>query len=466
MTISLRIDNVDQLPDGGPISYRASNRGFEIGRENRDWTLPDPNMFISGRHCEVRFENGGYWLYDVSRNGTFLNGSSARVRSPHQLADGDRLQIGHYLVSVSIEGDGQADEGEAASPFVAKNPDNIWDTGEPAPPPISRRELMPPPKRGHRSADFAERHLELPPVRSDAAFDAFSQPAADAFSQPSADPFPQPAAPPSVPQADPFAPAGESPFGQGSLPTPLIPDPAPVRGPSSFDIGGESFAPPPYTPPQPPRDMPQPQRSPTPPGMPAPGMGQAGAEAILRGIAAGAGVSPNIFLQRDQSDIAAEIGAVLRTMVEELAILLKARAAAKLMAKSGNRTMINAVDNNPLKFVPRPEEVLEIMFTRRAGYLDARRSIDEAFQDLKTHEFATYSAMQKALARLLEQISPEAIEAKVESSAFSSKKGRAWETFAATWAAMEKPHENGMLDVFLSYFSDAYAKASKPAKPK
>ena len=52
-------------------------------------------------------------------------------------------------------------------------------------------------------------------------------------------------------------------------------------------------------------------------------------------------------------------------MVEELAILLKARAAAKLMAKSGNRTMISAVDNNPLKFVPRPEEVLEIMFTRR-----------------------------------------------------------------------------------------------------
>jgi type VI secretion system protein ImpI len=106
------------------------------------------------------------------------------------------------------------------------------------------------------------------------------------------------------------------------------------------------------------------------------------------------------------------------------------------------------------------------MFTRRAGYLDAKHSVDEAFQDLKTHEFATYAAMQKALARLLEELSPETIEAKVESSAFSSRKGRAWETFKATWEAKEKPHENGMLDVFLSYFSDAYAKASKPAKPK
>ena len=57
--------------------------------------------------------------------------------------------------------------------------------------------------------------------------------------------------------------------------------------------------------------------------------------------------------------------------------------------------------------------------------------------------------MQKALARLLEDLSPEAIEKKVTSSAFGSKKGRAWETFVATWEAKEKPHENGMLDVFL-----------------
>src|SRR5262245_57757237 len=130
MTISLKIDNVDALPDGGPLVYRASQRGFEIGREDRDWTLPDPNMFISGRHCEVRFEKGGYWLHDVSRNGTYVNGSSQRVKSPYLLANGDRLQIGHYLVSVSIEGGAETEDGD--TPFVAppRNADNIWDTGD------------------------------------------------------------------------------------------------------------------------------------------------------------------------------------------------------------------------------------------------------------------------------------------------------------------------------------------------
>src|SRR5262245_52690235 len=193
MTMSLKIDNLDQLPDGGPVSFRADKRGFEIGREHRDWTLPDPNMFISGRHCEVRFENGGYWLYDVSRNGTFLNGSTQRVKSPHLLADGDRLKIGHYLVSVSVEASGGAEEADE-SPFASapRNTDNIWDTGGPSPPPISRRELMPPQKRGQRSADFAERRLDLPPVVQGSS--PFDDPAGSAGKAPAQQP-------------DPFAPA-------------------------------------------------------------------------------------------------------------------------------------------------------------------------------------------------------------------------------------------------------------------
>jgi type VI secretion system protein ImpI len=124
--------------------------------------------------------------------------------------------------------------------------------------------------------------------------------------------------------------------------------------------------------------------------------------------------------------------------------------------------MIGSVDNNPLKFVPTAEEMLDIMFARRRpGYLDARGSVEDAFRDLKSHELATYAAMQTALAQLLEDLSPEAIEKKVLASTFSSKKSRAWDTFTATWSAREEAHENGMLDVFLAYFSEAYAKASK-----
>lgn len=359
MFIGLKIDNVDSLPNGGPLSFQAHDRGFEIGRENRDWTLPDPDKFISGRHCEVRYENGGFWLYDVSRNGTFVNGTNQRLASPHRLGNGDKLRIGRYLVSVSI-----GDE-RAATPTES--------FGYPKPTPARTAEQF----------SFA---------------------------------------------GDPFLAS-----------VPPINERTSSQSPSYSSLPA-SASPPPV----------------------APNLSAAGSD-ILRTIAVGAGIPPETLLQRDPAEIAAEIGSVLRSVVDELALLLKARAAAKVLAKSTHRTMVSATDNNPLKFVPGSDEILEIMFARRrAGYLDARRSIEDAFHDLKTHEFATYAAMQAALSRLLDDFSPDAIEKKLPPSSFTSKKTRAWDVFVATWEAKEAAHENGMLDVFLAYFSEAYAKAVKP----
>ncbi|GAA4113800.1 type VI secretion system-associated FHA domain protein TagH [Aminobacter aganoensis] len=369
MFISLTIENVDRLPNGGPLSYSSDGRGFAIGRENRDWNLPDPNLFISGLHCEVRYDRGTFWLYDVSRNGTFVNGSDQRLSDPYPLSHGDRIWIGRYIVAVSI------DEGGA---HVAGNEWGDWG----APPPQREAPGHPARQPSHAADPFF-------------ADTANGQGAAGIAVQPARQPRSQPRAP------------------------------------------AQQVA-------QPPLHAPQ-----------------LDANELLRLIAAGAGVSPEVFLQRDARDVAAEVGAVLRAVVDELALLLKARAAAKALAKSSQRTMIGGVDNNPLKFIPRSEEILEIMFAqRRSGYLDAKHSVDEAFRDLKTHELATYAAMQAALARLLSELSPDAIERKVPGSSFVSKKSRAWDLFVATWEAREQAHENGMLDVFLAYFSEAYAKSA------
>src|SRR5262245_40383519 len=103
MQIVLKIENAETLPGAAPATFTASDRSFRIGREDADWTLPDPDMIVSGRHCEVRFEPGaGFWLEDVSRNGTFLNGSRQRLSSPHLLTSSDRLRIGRYIVQVTV----------------------------------------------------------------------------------------------------------------------------------------------------------------------------------------------------------------------------------------------------------------------------------------------------------------------------------------------------------------------------
>ena len=126
------------------------------------------------------------------------------------------------------------------------------------------------------------------------------------------------------------------------------------------------------------------------------------------------------------------------------------------------RTMVGLTNNNALKFAPSAAEALSIMFERkRSGYLDAPASIQEGFEDIKKHEFATYAAMQKALAKLMEDLSPDQIEDKAGGGAFGSKKGRAWEIYVERWNAKTEHYENGILDLFLEYFRSAYDGAGK-----
>ncbi len=139
MRITLQIENVDRLETGGQVSYSCADRGFDIGRhEHLDWSLPDPQRVISGKHCEVRFENGQFVLYDVSTNGTFLNGSPNRMDRAHVLRSGDRLMIGDYIISVALEAEETA--GAAMS-----QPESQREYSQPWESPASARDTPPAP---------------------------------------------------------------------------------------------------------------------------------------------------------------------------------------------------------------------------------------------------------------------------------------------------------------------------------
>ncbi|MBK8456225.1 MAG: type VI secretion system-associated FHA domain protein TagH [Phyllobacteriaceae bacterium] len=403
--ITLTIVNLDSLPDGGPIQFRAEGRGFEIGRDaQRDWALPDPRLFISSRHCEVRYEGGEYLLIDVSTNGTFVNGAQQRLKGAHRLRHGDKITIGNYIIEAAISAIGPPrSEGpwSAAPSRPAADDDDIWGGRGAAPPPIDRRQLEPPSRKALREADFIASHIDMPAGRS--AFDAPDQ--------------------------------QQTPHPRG------FPASAAAESPHYSDA-------PAYIPPAP---IPEPPRPAT------PARGGDG----LAAFKLGARLPVHALVNRDQSEAIQEIGAIMLMVTEQVSQLLRARASAKAMARTSKRTMIGALDNNPLKFIPEPTEALEMMLSKdRPGYLDGMRAFREAFEDLKSHEMATYSAMQKALARLLEDLAPETIEAKTGKSAFSNSKAKAWEMFVARWEAKTEAHENGMLDVFLAYFAEAYQDAS------
>ena len=104
MTLTLRIENYDVLPDGGPTSITVQNKGLQAGRSTgMDWTLPDPQRFISSHHFSIEFRDGGYFLVDTSANGKFLDGQKHRIDGSHRLNAGDRFQVGHYFIVVQMD---------------------------------------------------------------------------------------------------------------------------------------------------------------------------------------------------------------------------------------------------------------------------------------------------------------------------------------------------------------------------
>ena len=107
MTLVLTITNVERLENGLPTRLRLDRHGAVIGRSpTADWSLPDPQHYISSVHCEIDYRDSAYVLVDKSTNGTFINGDQQRLAGPHTIGPGDVVVIGHYSIKADLQGAG------------------------------------------------------------------------------------------------------------------------------------------------------------------------------------------------------------------------------------------------------------------------------------------------------------------------------------------------------------------------
>ena len=80
--------------------------GGTIGRAtDNDWSLPDPERYLSGKHARVDFRKGAYVLVDTSSNGVYVNGAVVPLGKYHDygLKDGDLIRLGEYELRVTLE---------------------------------------------------------------------------------------------------------------------------------------------------------------------------------------------------------------------------------------------------------------------------------------------------------------------------------------------------------------------------
>ncbi|SFK33339.1 type VI secretion system-associated FHA domain protein TagH [Methylocapsa palsarum] len=415
MTLILTIENEQSLPNGAPVSVRLDDkRSFDIGRAaHLGWTLPDPTRFISGRHCELKYRDGAYWLNDLSTNGTFLNGGTRRMQAPHRLRDGDRLSVGPFVIAVSIEeeaGDASQSASTGLDSESALTPESRL-ASESRLAAIASQE----PALGFEAGELA---LNDAAPRGESAGEGRNE--AQAGGELSTLPFSA--------QALEIEAWGATDRSQGR-------EREAVKGDGGRADGGAE----------------------------APS-----AEAFLRSFAKGAGISEQIFARQDPLRVAEDLGALMRLSVENLTQLLSARFKAKRFARTSSQTMIQALDNNPLKFAPTPDDALKIMFgPRTSGYLEARRAFEGAFKDLKTHQVNTFAAMQQAVRMLVEDLDPETLEEAVGpeggfSGLLGSRKRRLWDLYLARWNAKTLRHQDGLVDAFMLYFAECYDEAKNP----
>lgn len=463
MTLKLQVTS-HQHQFMGDDAEQDLTRGGSIGRGTQnDWVLPDPARVISSNHAAIVPQDAGYSVVDNSTNGTLLNDRRLPQGIPQPLADGDRIAIGEYELTVSLD---TADAAlstpapiEPVGPEAPAAPESFFESGP---------DLAP-------AADLLAPQAPTPALGSTPEsldpLDLFGDP--DALSPSGQTANPPVAGPPQpdiaepgehsfdlpVMQPDPLSQAADS----GAIPenwmdeldeasalssepdTEDIPLPSESLPASSAD--DPFFAPPAAQP----TDAP-----PVPPASSASYRAGEPASGDLDSLLRSAGVDPAALAP----DSAAVIGQCLKIMVQGLVDVLRARSDIKNQFRVPVTTLKSA-DNNPLKVAITAEDALRILFSGEKGaYLPPVQAFSEGIQDIKNHQIAMLMGMQVGFDAMLERFDPDRLESSFDKGLKRGKlldvvnKTKYWELYRDMFAELGTDEE-----AFRRCFGDVFAEA-------
>ena len=125
------------------INARFGAGGGRIGRSNTcALPLPSPDRYISREHLEIRCRDGRFSLKVISQvNGCSVNDSPVPPGAAVELSDGDRIQLGDYLLVAELQAEPRAKDPLAAFGYSAgARADSLDMMASLAPPPPEVRD--------------------------------------------------------------------------------------------------------------------------------------------------------------------------------------------------------------------------------------------------------------------------------------------------------------------------------------
>ena len=156
------------------------------------------------------------------------------------------------------------------------------------------------------------------------------------------------------------------------------------------------------------------------------------------------------------------VGEVLRAAVAGTLQLMMVRATAKHELRA-QVTMIQARNNNPLKFSPDPRSALEQMLQPpMRGFLAGPAAMTDAMHDLVGHTIGTMAGTRAALEGVLDRFTPRQLEAKLvgktvlDSLLPMNRKAKLWELYLQHFDAIRNDAQDDFHSLFGRAFLAAY----------
>ncbi|RYG31341.1 MAG: type VI secretion system-associated FHA domain protein TagH [Burkholderiales bacterium] len=169
------------------------------------------------------------------------------------------------------------------------------------------------------------------------------------------------------------------------------------------------------------------------PPAPSPTSHPATEAGLIEAFCEGAGLDRSALIGEDPSALMARLGSMYRQVIDDLNLLLGDRAALKDTLQL-DRTTISARDNNPLKWAAPERVAVDLLRDRDTGFLKASEAIRASFEDLRRHNASVMAGSAAAVAFVLRELSPDAIEGgqpKPQSLGFLSRGDGQWKALQA-----------------------------------
>lgn len=159
-------------------------------------------------------------------------------------------------------------------------------------------------------------------------------------------------------------------------------------------------------------------------------------------------------------DLLSDSAAMITETIRRLMDLLRARSAVKNELRV-ERTMIETVNNNPLKFTTDTSDALNIIFEKQGrSYMSPKETIEDSFDDLSDHQIAVLAGMQSAYDAMFRYFHPSNLERifKNKNNLFSNKNAMNWESFVTHYEELANEKEQTYARIFGEHFAVAYEK--------